>query len=174
MAKVAQISRVNRATRSVSDQDENQAEDQPDRDANYQAGRHQRDRSIERTPTDDEGDGGRVGRSTWRRSGRNPLTGIESRNQNLVRRVVANLKTSKAKKRWRYVMEGEDLTEGYIVDYYRQEEQKVDMSDLVGAGKLFPGKDYVNFIYKDFIDVQDAYNDFIDRYRTPRMPWHDM
>jgi phospholipase D1/2 len=71
-------------------------------------------------------------------------------------------------------LEGEDLTENYIVAYYRQQEQNVDMSDLVGAGKLFPGKDYVNFIYKDFIDVEDAFSDFIDRYRTPRMPWHDI
>ena len=34
----------------------------------------------------------------------------------------------------------------------------MDMSGLQGAGKLWPGKDYVNFIHKDFIDVELAFS----------------
>lgn len=42
--------------------------------------------------------------------------------------------------------------------YCRLQETKVDMSGLQGAGKLWPGKDYVNFIHKDFVDVDIAYS----------------
>ncbi|KRZ68452.1 Phospholipase D1, partial [Trichinella papuae] len=45
---------------------------------------------------------------------------------------------------------------------------------LYGSGKLWIGKDYVNFIYKDFTEINLPYNDFIDRRQTPRMPWHDI
>lgn len=122
MARVAQISHINRARHSVSENEDlppprrvrfTDGEDHPDREAHHEA-RHQRDRSIERTPSDDEGDVSKIGKA-WQRSARNPLSAMESRNQNLVRRVVANLKTTKAKKRWRYVMEGEDLADEYVV-----------------------------------------------------------
>uniref|UniRef100_A0AC34Q529 Phospholipase n=1 Tax=Panagrolaimus sp. JU765 TaxID=591449 RepID=A0AC34Q529_9BILA len=107
-------------------------------------------------------------------SSSNPLTATESRNRNVVRRVLANLKTNRVKKRWRYALESEDLTEEYIVNYYRAQEARIDMSGLQGAGKLFPGKDYVNYVHRDFVDVQDAFTDFTDRYQIPRMPWHDI
>ncbi|KRY35597.1 Phospholipase D1 [Trichinella spiralis] len=45
---------------------------------------------------------------------------------------------------------------------------------LYGCGKLWIGKDYANFIYKDFTEINLPYNDFIDRRQTPRMPWHDI
>lgn len=38
------------------------------------------------------------------------------------------------------------------------QETTVDMSGLQGAGKLWPGKDYVNYIVKDFVDLDQAYN----------------
>lgn len=38
------------------------------------------------------------------------------------------------------------------------QETKVDLSDLQGAGKLWPGKDYVNYLVKDFVNVHEAYN----------------
>ncbi|GIY48766.1 phospholipase D1 [Caerostris darwini] len=40
--------------------------------------------------------------------------------------------------------------------------------------RLWYGKDYVNFISKDFQNLQEPYSDFIDRDVTPRMPWHDV
>lgn len=40
--------------------------------------------------------------------------------------------------------------------------------------RLWIGKDYTNFIFKDFIDLDKPFNDFIERNKTPRMPWHDI
>lgn len=42
------------------------------------------------------------------------------------------------------------------------------------GSRLWIGKDYTNFIFKDFIDLDKPFNDFIDRRQTPRMPWHDI
>uniref|UniRef100_A0A914Z7J7 Phospholipase n=1 Tax=Panagrolaimus superbus TaxID=310955 RepID=A0A914Z7J7_9BILA len=109
-----------------------------------------------------------------RPSSSNPLKATESRNSNVLRKVIANLKTTRAKKRWRYALETDDMNEEYMVNYYRQQNEKVDMSGLEGAGKLWPGKDYVNYIHKDFVDVEDPFSDFTDRYQVPRMPWHDL
>lgn len=53
-------------------------------------------------------------------------------------------------------------------------EMKIDELGLVGSSKMWIGKDYVNFIYKDFVDLHDPFADFIDRTETPRMPWHDI
>lgn len=53
-------------------------------------------------------------------------------------------------------------------------EMKIDELGLVGSSKMWIGKDYVNFIYKDFVDLHDPFEDFIDRTQTPRMPWHDI
>uniref|UniRef100_A0A7E4VB52 Phospholipase n=1 Tax=Panagrellus redivivus TaxID=6233 RepID=A0A7E4VB52_PANRE len=105
---------------------------------------------------------------------RNPLRGTESRNSNVLRKVIANLQTNRTRRRWRYAIETEDQTDEYLVNYYRAQEAQPDMSGLQGAGKLFPGKDYVNYIHKDFIEVEDAFTDFTDRYTIPRMPWHDI
>lgn len=120
MARVAQVSKMNRVSRSVSDQGQRtstEGEDQVDRDEHYQAGRHHRDKSVERTQDSEIADGGaKIGPRPSRPPRiSNPLTGTESRNRNLARRVLANLKTSRAKRRWRYVMESEDLTEDYVV-----------------------------------------------------------
>ncbi|XP_015593521.1 phospholipase D2 [Cephus cinctus] len=48
------------------------------------------------------------------------------------------------------------------------------ISDLSGTGKLWLGKDYTNFIVKDFANLERPYQDLVDRSTTPRMPWHDM
>ncbi|CAH0561123.1 unnamed protein product [Brassicogethes aeneus] len=45
---------------------------------------------------------------------------------------------------------------------------------LDGSAKLWVGKDYVNFIVKDFTNLDSPFDDFIDRGTTPRMPWHDV
>jgi len=42
------------------------------------------------------------------------------------------------------------------------------------GAKLWMGKDYANFIIKDFIELNQPYQDLVDRITTPRMPWHDI
>lgn len=46
--------------------------------------------------------------------------------------------------------------------------------ELDGVAKFWYGKDYVNFIVKDFNNLDAPYDDFINRVTTPRMPWHDV
>ncbi|XP_018573262.1 phospholipase D2 isoform X1 [Anoplophora glabripennis] len=48
------------------------------------------------------------------------------------------------------------------------------IESLDGSAKFWIGKDYVNFIVKDFTNLDSPFDDFIDRVTTPRMPWHDM
>uniref|UniRef100_A0A671SWK0 Phospholipase n=1 Tax=Sinocyclocheilus anshuiensis TaxID=1608454 RepID=A0A671SWK0_9TELE len=40
--------------------------------------------------------------------------------------------------------------------------------------RFWHGKDYCNFILKDWVKLNKPFDDFIDRYKTPRMPWHDI
>ncbi|XP_036138454.1 phospholipase D2 isoform X3 [Monomorium pharaonis] len=46
--------------------------------------------------------------------------------------------------------------------------------NLEPTTKLWLGKDYTNFIVKDFNDLEKPYQDLVDRTNTPRMPWHDI
>lgn len=48
------------------------------------------------------------------------------------------------------------------------------IESLDGQAKLWFGKDYTNFILKDFTNLDAPYVDLIDRGTTPRMPWHDV
>ena len=48
------------------------------------------------------------------------------------------------------------------------------LADLPGGPKLWLGKDYTNFIVKDFDCLERPYQDLVDRGTTPRMPWHDV
>lgn len=41
-------------------------------------------------------------------------------------------------------------------------------------GKIWLGKDYCNFIKKDWVQLDKPFEDFIDRSDTPRMPWRDV
>uniref|UniRef100_A0A667GQS4 phospholipase D n=1 Tax=Lynx canadensis TaxID=61383 RepID=A0A667GQS4_LYNCA len=34
--------------------------------------------------------------------------------------------------------------------------------------------DYCNFVFKDWVQLDKPFADFIDRHSTPRMPWHDI
>ncbi|KAG8195897.1 hypothetical protein JTE90_001132 [Oedothorax gibbosus] len=45
---------------------------------------------------------------------------------------------------------------------------------LQGSPKMWIGKDYINFIIKDFEHLHKPYQDLIDRHTTARMPWHDI
>ncbi|XP_031782606.1 phospholipase D2 isoform X2 [Nasonia vitripennis] len=49
-----------------------------------------------------------------------------------------------------------------------------DVLEIPGSSKLWIGKDYVNFIVKDFNNLESPYQDLVDRSTTPRMPWHDV
>ncbi|XP_061876761.1 phospholipase D1 [Entelurus aequoreus] len=48
------------------------------------------------------------------------------------------------------------------------------VADLSGNTRFWHGKDYCNFVFKDWIELDKPFDDFIDRHITPRMPWHDI
>ncbi|KAJ0059938.1 hypothetical protein NL108_015863 [Boleophthalmus pectinirostris] len=48
------------------------------------------------------------------------------------------------------------------------------VGELFGNTRFWHGKDYCNFVYKDWIQLDKPFDDFIDRHTTPRMPWHDI
>lgn len=56
----------------------------------------------------------------------------------------------------------------------QKNEDDDDVDQLDGSLKLWVGKDYTNFIVKDFADLDSPYVDLVDRTTTPRMPWHDV
>ncbi|XP_068456617.1 phospholipase D2 [Clinocottus analis] len=47
------------------------------------------------------------------------------------------------------------------------------LGDLTGNTKLWLGKDYSNFIRKDWVQLDKPFDDNIDRTQVPRMPWRD-
>ncbi|XP_036098594.1 phospholipase D1 isoform X3 [Molossus molossus] len=48
------------------------------------------------------------------------------------------------------------------------------VGELHGETRFWHGKDYCNFVFKDWVQLDKPFADFIDRYATPRMPWHDI
>ncbi|KAG5852016.1 hypothetical protein ANANG_G00057960 [Anguilla anguilla] len=46
--------------------------------------------------------------------------------------------------------------------------------DLTGNTQLWLGKDYSNFINKDWVHLDHPFEDNIDRTQVPRMPWRDL
>lgn len=46
--------------------------------------------------------------------------------------------------------------------------------EIDGQAKYWIGKDYTNFILRDFSDLNQPFDDLIDRTKSPRMPWHDI
>uniref|UniRef100_A0A158R3R6 Phospholipase n=1 Tax=Syphacia muris TaxID=451379 RepID=A0A158R3R6_9BILA len=88
-------------------------------------------------------------------------------------RVAKSLRPSAKKHLWKTIKEE---TGQYDISYLKlcdQDERNRDLG-VEGGYKLWIGKDYVNFIYKDFVDLNMPFHDFIDRGVTPRMPWHDI
>ncbi|XP_024921350.1 phospholipase D1 isoform X2 [Cynoglossus semilaevis] len=49
-----------------------------------------------------------------------------------------------------------------------------DPDSLTGNTKLWLGKDYSNFIKKDWVQLDRPFEDNIDRTQIPRMPWRDL
>ncbi|PIO72122.1 phospholipase D domain protein [Teladorsagia circumcincta] len=73
------------------------------------------------------------------------------------------------------VLDSDEVTAGYELDFLRLKQMDSEDKDSIDGGvKLWMGKDYVNYIHKDFIEVDLPFHDFIDRGATPRMPWHDI
>jgi hypothetical protein len=101
-----------------------------------------------------------------------------------IRRVTLNLKTS-----WRQRSDfnESDESDNDNNDHYRDLLQG-DMSSFIGASikstanqlglqgssKMWFGKDYANFLLRDFRNLDQPFQDQIDRNTTPRMPWHDI
>ncbi|KAM3968327.1 phospholipase D [Aphomia sociella] len=54
------------------------------------------------------------------------------------------------------------------------ESTKDALEGIEGNSKLWIGKDYTNFIVKDFNNLDLPFVDLVDRHTTPRMPWHDI
>ncbi|KAM7397843.1 hypothetical protein PAMA_005937 [Pampus argenteus] len=54
----------------------------------------------------------------------------------------------------------------------KQTEQEPE--SLTGNTKLWLGKDYSNFIRKDWVQLDRPFEDNIDRTQVPRMPWRDL
>ncbi|RHY32322.1 hypothetical protein DYB32_002654 [Aphanomyces invadans] len=57
---------------------------------------------------------------------------------------------------------------------YDTPEHHLSDPGLDGMTHWWPGKDYSNPIIKDFVRVNDARENLIDREHIPRMPWHDV
>ncbi|CAG4987984.1 unnamed protein product [Parnassius apollo] len=62
------------------------------------------------------------------------------------------------------------VVEGRVIT----ESTKEALEGIEGNSKLWIGKDYTNFIVKDFNNLDLPFIDLVDRNTTPRMPWHDV
>ncbi|PAV60056.1 hypothetical protein WR25_19542 [Diploscapter pachys] len=105
-----------------------------------------------------------------------PLGKRKTTGTNRLSRAVGNWKANRAKRKWKQMLNTDEMTLAYELDWLRLKEiqEDNDHDQLDGQAKLWIGKDYVNYIVKDFIDVELPFYDFIDRGVTPRMPWHDI
>ena len=107
-----------------------------------------------------------------------------SRLRDKIRRVTLNLKTN-----WLQRTDGSESDESDLDHrYHRRDSTHEDMSSFInptmkakthqlglqGSSKLWFGKDYANFLLRDFRNLDQPFQDQIDRNTTPRMPWHDI
>ncbi|VIO94868.1 Phospholipase d protein 1, putative [Brugia malayi] len=93
----------------------------------------------------------------------------------ILSKVAHSLKPSSAKKNWQKVKQETTRYDFRYMELRDQNEKIRAMEErMTGAGKLWVGKDYANFIHKDFVELDMPFHDFIDRNVTPRMPWHDI
>jgi len=97
-----------------------------------------------------------------------------------IRRVTLNLKTT-----WKHRV---DFNESDESDIDNHNQYRDDMSSFIGplikspanqlglqgSSKMWFGKDYANFLLRDFRNLDQPFQDQIDRTITPRMPWHDI
>lgn len=101
-----------------------------------------------------------------------------------IRRVTLNIKTG-----WRHRSDSHQSDESDIdQEHQYRRSSRNDMSSFIGplgqsstnqlglqgSSKLWFGKDYANFLLRDFRNLDQPFQDQIDRNITPRMPWHDI
>ncbi|CAF0918739.1 unnamed protein product [Didymodactylos carnosus] len=102
-----------------------------------------------------------------------PLTaGIDrERFRDKIRRVTLSFKTS-----WKQSRSDSDIDEYETQDINDMNKFFRSSNDLglQGSSKLWFGKDYANFLLRDFRNLDQPFIDIIDRNTTPRMPWHDI
>lgn len=113
-----------------------------------------------------------------------PPTLDRSRLRDKIRRVTMNFKTG-----WRQRSDPNESDESDLDKHsYRRDSLHDDMSSFVkpstksnsnqlglqGSSKMWFGKDYANFLLRDFRNLDQPFQDQIDRNITPRMPWHDI
>ncbi|MEQ2299139.1 hypothetical protein AMECASPLE_012382, partial [Ameca splendens] len=68
-----------------------------------------------------------------------------------------------------------DATDNRAADGENTDNQtEKDPTNLAGNTKLWLGKDYSNFIKKDWTLLDRPFEDNIDRTKVPRMPWRDL
>uniref|UniRef100_A0A9J7Z313 Phospholipase n=1 Tax=Cyprinus carpio carpio TaxID=630221 RepID=A0A9J7Z313_CYPCA len=63
---------------------------------------------------------------------------------------------------------------GALANTEAAQDLQADVIGLMGNTRFWHGKDYCNFVHKDWIQLDKPFDDFIDRHITPRMPWHDI
>uniref|UniRef100_A0A674AVF3 Phospholipase n=1 Tax=Salmo trutta TaxID=8032 RepID=A0A674AVF3_SALTR len=70
-------------------------------------------------------------------------------------------------------VDGSDLAQG-PKPTEPEEVMEVNHVDLKNNTQLWLGKDYSNFIRKDWVQLDRPFEDNIDRTEVPRMPWRDL
>ncbi|XP_077448722.1 phospholipase D2 isoform X2 [Stigmatopora argus] len=68
----------------------------------------------------------------------------------------------------------EDTDQNGLASPNPSDNEAEEVVDLTGNTKLWLGKDYSNFIKKDWVQLDRPFEDNIDRTRVPRMPWRDL
>uniref|UniRef100_A0A8C5B8Z3 phospholipase D n=1 Tax=Gadus morhua TaxID=8049 RepID=A0A8C5B8Z3_GADMO len=68
---------------------------------------------------------------------------------------------------------GNDVPDGPAKATASEPPEDLDPKDLAENTKLWLGKDYSNFIRKDWVQLDRPFEDNIDRTQVPRMPWRD-
>lgn len=83
----------------------------------------------------------------------------ERRRDRLAKKALSAFKATSLKNRWRIKEHDKSLFgEGYEVNWLNLINSQPDEEDFVGSGKLWIGKDYVNFIFKDFTDLEEPFH----------------
>ncbi|CAL8303021.1 unnamed protein product [Gadus morhua 'NCC'] len=72
-----------------------------------------------------------------------------------------------------HVTQGNDVPDGPAKATASEPPEDLDPKDLAENTKLWLGKDYSNFIRKDWVQLDRPFEDNIDRTQVPRMPWRD-
>lgn len=102
-----------------------------------------------------------------------------ARLRRIKKRIRRHVRTAQAEVR-SIISTDEDSNVEITPDFFKQSipriqnETDIACDELEGAAKLWIGKDYTNFIVKDFTHLNMPFQDSIDRNTTPRMPWHDV